>query len=308
VGKVCRLPVKKPEPISEVQERREFEEACRAAAAPQRKANPDDVAGTGGDDPKGPRAKALGKSSRRKYNRRERLTATFARILHRQARMLYRQGLGRAGFMILIELDQHILKKGGRNPIRLSNKRLSSLRIDRKTKYRQLRLLEQAGVIRIICSLRARTEVDSAWPANHHRKRAGGRRQHWRRPGCSRKTRWLYDRVWKSNCECAERRLLFPSLRPPWRSHAHFPRGDESVGSVRKGIPAGEGPKGIDRLAEGQPLQGVCGRHRGQLPLADGTLSERNRDPVHPCPVSRLSLGRGALSQAHPARGTRDAE
>jgi tripartite-type tricarboxylate transporter receptor subunit TctC len=47
----------------------------------------------------------------------------------------------------------------------------------------------------------------------------------------------------------------------------------------------------------GKSQQGVCGRHRGHLPHADGTLSERNRDPVHPCPLSRLSPGNAGLGR-----------
>jgi tripartite-type tricarboxylate transporter receptor subunit TctC len=44
-----------------------------------------------------------------------------------------------------------------------------------------------------------------------------------------------------------------------------------------------------DRLVEGQSQQGVSGRHHGRLSHADGAISERNWDPFHPCPLSRLS-------------------
>ena len=43
--------------------------------------------------------------------------------------------------------------------------------------------------------------------------------------------------------------FLFPSLRPPRRSHAHFTRGGLSNGSLCHGVPPGDGPEGIDRLA-----------------------------------------------------------
>jgi tripartite-type tricarboxylate transporter receptor subunit TctC len=49
--------------------------------------------------------------------------------------------------------------------------------------------------------------------------------------------------------------------------------------------------------AKGQSQQGVSGRHHGRLPHGDGTISERKPDPVHPCPVSRLSPGNAGLGR-----------
>jgi hypothetical protein len=60
-------------------------------------------------------------------------------------------GISSAGWMIMIELDRLILKGEGKNPVRLSNVRLRELGIiNRKTKYRQLHLLEQTGAIKVL--------------------------------------------------------------------------------------------------------------------------------------------------------------
>ena len=102
MGKIHRLPEKKPEPISEEQEEREYQEAQRTENA---------------------EAHPPGKRTRRQKLK----TKTFARIPHDLAWELYRHGVSSAGWVIMVELDRLILKEGGKNPVRLSNVRLREL-------------------------------------------------------------------------------------------------------------------------------------------------------------------------------------
>src|SRR5262245_12737052 len=81
--------------------------------------------------------------------RRRRLTESFARIPHERGLALHQQGIGSAGWVILIELDRLILHERGRNPVRLTNRNLRRYGIDHKKKWRALLRLREAGVITI---------------------------------------------------------------------------------------------------------------------------------------------------------------
>jgi hypothetical protein len=81
--------------------------------------------------------------------RRSRLAETFARFPHDRALALHRTGISSAGWVILIELDRLVLEGRGQNPVRLTNARLKKLGVGRLTKYRQLRLLEKANVVKV---------------------------------------------------------------------------------------------------------------------------------------------------------------
>jgi hypothetical protein len=79
---------------------------------------------------------------------RQRLTETFARIPHDRALALYRH-IGGPAWLLLIELDRLILAGRGRNPVKLTNKRLASIGVTHHTRARALRQLEAAGVITV---------------------------------------------------------------------------------------------------------------------------------------------------------------
>jgi hypothetical protein len=174
VGEIHRLPEKKPDPISEEQEEREYLEAQRSAAAtPAPLDNPsrplDKRSGPQGSGAESESsAEATGETGNaepptsaqvpfkprqgKQRARRQRLeTETFARIPHARSWKLHRHGISSAGWMIMLELDRLILKGGGKNPVRLSNARLREQGgISRHTKYRQLHLLEKAGAIKVL--------------------------------------------------------------------------------------------------------------------------------------------------------------
>jgi hypothetical protein len=77
--------------------------------------------------------------------RRKRLTETFARIPHDKALALH--ALSGMAWIVLIELDRLILKAGGRNPVKLSSRRLREIGLTHHTRLKALRQLEKAGVI-----------------------------------------------------------------------------------------------------------------------------------------------------------------
>jgi hypothetical protein len=168
VGEIHRLPEKKPDPISEEQEEREYLEAQRSAAAtsapldnPSRKPqgsgaepqpNAEATEETGNAEPPTGAQVPFKPHQGKPRARRQRLeTDTFARIPHARTWKLHRHGISSAGWMIMFELDRLILKGGGKNPVRLSNARLREQGgISRHTKYRQLHLLEKSGAIKVL--------------------------------------------------------------------------------------------------------------------------------------------------------------
>jgi hypothetical protein len=93
--------------------------------------------------------------------KRARSVATFARFPHEQALKL--RSINGSGWLIMVELDRQILKERGHNPVRLTNYRLRELGIGRMTKQRQLRKLEEAGVIRVVTKERTATEIAHLW-------------------------------------------------------------------------------------------------------------------------------------------------
>jgi hypothetical protein len=80
---------------------------------------------------------------------RSQRTETFARIPHGRAFDLYRRIRSGAAWLVLIEIDHRILKEGGKNPVKLSNQVFQRAGMSRDTKWKALRQLETAGVIRI---------------------------------------------------------------------------------------------------------------------------------------------------------------
>ena len=81
--------------------------------------------------------------------RRPRATETFARIPHDKALAIYRHLTDSAAWVVLTELDRLILKRRGKNPVRLESSRLRSVGVVGRTRMRALRQLEAAGVIRV---------------------------------------------------------------------------------------------------------------------------------------------------------------
>ena len=82
-------------------------------------------------------------------SRRTRIIETFARIPHDKGLALYRHRLSGAAWVMLIELDQLILKHRGQNPVRLVSARLRNVGLTHRTRARALRQLAAAGVIQI---------------------------------------------------------------------------------------------------------------------------------------------------------------
>jgi hypothetical protein len=80
--------------------------------------------------------------------RRQRSVETFARIPHDRARALYGKIDGLA-WALLIELDCLLLTGLGRNPVKLSSTHLQKVGLNRMARWRGLRRLEAAGVIRV---------------------------------------------------------------------------------------------------------------------------------------------------------------
>jgi hypothetical protein len=80
---------------------------------------------------------------------RPRATETFARIPHDKALELTRRRINGAAWGVLIELDRLILKRRGRNPVRLESSRLRSVGLVGRMRTRALRQLEAADVIRV---------------------------------------------------------------------------------------------------------------------------------------------------------------
>jgi hypothetical protein len=81
--------------------------------------------------------------------RRQRTAETFARIPHDRAFALYRQRISPTAWLVLIELDQLLLKAGGKNPIRFWSSRLRAAGVTHGNRMRALHQLEIAGVVRI---------------------------------------------------------------------------------------------------------------------------------------------------------------
>jgi hypothetical protein len=81
--------------------------------------------------------------------KRQRSAETFARIPHDRALELYRHQITGSAWILLIELDRLILKRRGKNPVRLNSSRLRNAGIRQHTRQRALRQLEAAGVIKI---------------------------------------------------------------------------------------------------------------------------------------------------------------
>jgi DNA polymerase I len=81
--------------------------------------------------------------------RRARSMQTFARIPHDAALALYRHRLPSAAWVLLIELDRILLKRRGKNPFKLSSRRLRAIGLKSQTRYRALRQLETAGVVKV---------------------------------------------------------------------------------------------------------------------------------------------------------------
>ena len=93
--------------------------------------------------------------------KRARSVETFARFPHERALKL--RGISGGGWLILVEIDRLILKGRGRNPVELTNRRLRELGIGRETKRRQLKRLEEAGVIKVQNEGRKSALVTHLW-------------------------------------------------------------------------------------------------------------------------------------------------
>lgn len=82
--------------------------------------------------------------------RRARAVQTFARIPHDAGLALFlRHRLPGAAWALLIELDLILLKRRGKNPFKLSSKRLRGIGLKDHTRHRALLRLEAAGVIKV---------------------------------------------------------------------------------------------------------------------------------------------------------------
>ena len=104
--------------------------------------------------------------------RRQRLTATFARIPHDRALELYRRKVSRHAWAVLFELDRAILKAGGQNPVRLWSGRLRAAGLNNHTRTRALRELERAEVLLIKRLGKGRSPwVFHTWYPKHQRGR-----------------------------------------------------------------------------------------------------------------------------------------
>jgi hypothetical protein len=75
-------------------------------------------------------------------------TETFARIPHDRALELYKR-LDGAAWVVLIELDHIVFSRRHRNPVTFWSKRLRDIKLTQHTRYRALRQLEAAGVVKI---------------------------------------------------------------------------------------------------------------------------------------------------------------
>lgn len=80
---------------------------------------------------------------------RPKATELFARIPCDKALALYQHRIGSAAWVVLIEIDRMVIKRRGRNPIRLESSRLRSVGIVGRVRMRALRQLEAAGAIRV---------------------------------------------------------------------------------------------------------------------------------------------------------------
>jgi hypothetical protein len=81
--------------------------------------------------------------------RRPRSEETFARIPHDRALELYRRRINGSAWMALIELDRMILAQRGQNPVLFWSPRLRAAGLTKHTRWRALRQLEAAGVVKI---------------------------------------------------------------------------------------------------------------------------------------------------------------
>jgi hypothetical protein len=95
-------------------------------------------------------------------NKRARSEETFARIPHDRGLRLYKK-IDAAAWVILIELDRLILTSKGQNPIPLTNQRLYDIGMSRNAKFKALRQLEQAGVIKVVRQERGTVLVTHLW-------------------------------------------------------------------------------------------------------------------------------------------------
>jgi hypothetical protein len=82
-------------------------------------------------------------------SKRERATATFARIPHDLALELYRSRVSGDAFVVLIELDRIILKHRGQNPVKFVSPRLRQVGLAHYRRHRALQQLVAARVTKI---------------------------------------------------------------------------------------------------------------------------------------------------------------
>jgi hypothetical protein len=81
--------------------------------------------------------------------RRPRSRETFARIPHDKGLQLCQLRISCAAWAVLLELDQLILKAGGRNPVSLFSPRLKAIGLLGQARARALRQLQAAGVVSV---------------------------------------------------------------------------------------------------------------------------------------------------------------
>jgi hypothetical protein len=81
--------------------------------------------------------------------RRQRMAETFARIPHNRGRVLGHQHLTGTAWWLLIELDRLIFEGRGKNPVRLTHRRLKAAGLSRFAAMRALRPLEAAGIVSV---------------------------------------------------------------------------------------------------------------------------------------------------------------
>ncbi len=107
-----------------------------------------------------------------------------------------------------------------------------------------------------------RADARRARPADHHRERRRRQRHHRCRPRGARRAGRLHGEHRQLAVEHHQRRDLQSELRRPEGPRAGRPPAAKSLHRRGAQGPAGEGPQGVHRLAQGQPGQGD-GRHRG---------------------------------------------
>ena len=106
-----------------------------------------------------------------------------------------------------------------------------------------------------------RGDAGLARPAGGDRKRDRRIRHHRGRPRGARRARRLHREHRELAIACRQRRDLFAALRCVERLRAGRAAAQQPLRHRRKERPAGQGPQGADRMAQGQPGQGDA-RHR----------------------------------------------